>query len=515
MTTTAPSTIPVRIGSAADFGALRAWLEEIGYTEPALCARTGMSTIYSFRTIKDGRTVGTAMGDALDLVVRLFLDGEVLDDASMAAWLPTAVRSAMERLGLLARVPGGSCGTVLLYPTEGLYVISDHSERPAGLAPLGNDVVYAAVTNNTRTFLQFLPRTPCGRFLEVCGGTGIAALVATRFAQDVATADVTERSARFADFNGRLNGFDRYRSLQGDMYAPVGDALYDRIVAHPPYVPATSNAVIFRDGGPDGEELVQRAILEGVPRLAPGGLLYITCVASDRKAGRLEQRIRTMLGDVGREIDILLVMRFQEDPVEYRVRSLLKANAPLTIVPDFAAQVKRLEIESLIYSHIYLRRRPGATSVVTTRRKLGPDTSVADALWALEMETALLEPMARLALLERRARISPRSTMQMRFAYDAGWSPVEAAHSTDWPFFGTVRGPFWLGDLLVRFDGSEPVRTIVDEFRTRELISTEISDLAMATLLSTLALNGTVEIEGLPPLRSIPPVAAGAAPVVA
>jgi hypothetical protein len=505
------SAIPLHLGDAADFATVRGFLRATGYDEAPLKGRTGITSIYAFKTIKDGRTTGVALTDALDLVIRLFLDGEVVPAATVAPMLPAPVRAAMERLGLLALVPLGICATVLLYPTEGVYVVSDQAERPEGLPPLGNDVVYAAVTNNTKTFLEFLPRTPCDRFLEVCGGTGIAALAATGFAKAVATADITERSAVYADFNGRLNGLDHFTSLQGDMYAPVGEALYDRIAAHPPYVPAATNAVIFRDGGVDGEELVRRAILEGVPRLAPGGILYVTCVASDRKEGRLEQRIRTLLGPLGADVDVLLVMRFQEEPVQYRVRSLLARKAPLTAVPEFAEQCRLLQIESLVYSHIYLRRRPGAAAVVTTRRRLGPRTTVAEALWALDIEAALTDPAVRAGLLDRRASVNPHSTMLMRFGYEEGWMPVEASHTAEWPFIGTVQGPFWLGDLLVRFDGSEPVRAIVSEFRERELIAPEVSDVALTTLLSALALNGAVLIEGLPPLphapSATPPVA--------
>ena len=38
------------------------------------------------------------------------------------------------------------------------------------------DLVYAAITTNTRLFLSTMPRARCEAFLDLCSGTGIAAL---------------------------------------------------------------------------------------------------------------------------------------------------------------------------------------------------------------------------------------------------------------------------------------------------------------------------------------------------
>jgi SAM-dependent methyltransferase len=511
MTGIAPASLPIRIGSDADFTAVRQHLDLVGFTEAAVCARTGFTSLYRFRTIRDGRTAGVELTDDLDLLIRLFLDVAPLPQAVYAERLPAEVRAALERLSLVYRHEGVVYSSVLLYPTQGLYVVSDHTEAPPGAPALMGDVVYPAVTGNTETFMEFLPRGRCERFLEVCGGTGIAALAASRFADQAWTADITERAARFAEFNGRLNGLRNFSSLQGDMYQPAGELRFQRIAAHPPYIPAQSNSVIFRDGGEDGEQIVRRALLEGLPRLEPGGLLYLTCVASDRKEGRLEERLRQFLGPAAQDFDLLLVVRFQADPVEYRVRSIVRSQGSLESMKDWPAQVKQLGIEALVYSHIYLRHRIGTRPVFTRRRKLGPQTTVAEVLWALDLEAALQEPGAAAGLLGRRVRVLPTSSMQIRYSYADGWIPAETSHLTDWPFLATIRGPFWLSDLLQRCDGSVPVGEVIAEFKASGLISAEIPDPALAELVANLALNGLVLVEGLPALPPRP--ALGSNPV--
>src|SRR6185312_12618802 len=184
-TMTAIVTSPVSTNhhatDAAAMDALRALLESAGFTEEAVCRRTGVASIYDFTSIREGRAPADA-GDALDILIRLFLDGELLDRALIVQHLPANAVRAVESLGLLGGPAGDASkqfATVLLYPTQGLWLISDLPVSAAGSAnPLPSDAVYPAITENTHDFISSLPRTRCERFLEMCGGTGIAALMA-------------------------------------------------------------------------------------------------------------------------------------------------------------------------------------------------------------------------------------------------------------------------------------------------------------------------------------------------
>lgn len=83
-----------------------------------------------------------------------------------------------------------------------------------------------------------IPASPCERFLELCCGTGIAALLAARNGAKHAYAfDIAARSVPFAEFNRRLNGLESVTIREGDLYSPSAGERFDRIVAHPPYVP--------------------------------------------------------------------------------------------------------------------------------------------------------------------------------------------------------------------------------------------------------------------------------------
>jgi ribosomal protein L3 glutamine methyltransferase len=77
---------------------------------------------------------------------------------------------------------------------------------------------------------------------------------------------------------------DRVTLLQGDLFKPVGDAVYDIIISNPPYVDAKAVAALPKEfgreprlahaGGRDGLDVVRRILSEAPAHLSPdGGLL--------------------------------------------------------------------------------------------------------------------------------------------------------------------------------------------------------------------------------------------------
>lgn len=61
---------------------------------------------------------------------------------------------------------------------------------------------------------------------------------------------------------------------QGDLFAAVSGE-FDFIVANPPYLNDSTERAYRHGGGKWGGGLSQRIVLEGLPRLAPGGRLVL------------------------------------------------------------------------------------------------------------------------------------------------------------------------------------------------------------------------------------------------
>lgn len=87
-------------------------------------------------------------------------------------------------------------------------------------------------------------------------------------------ADINPAALRYARVNAALAGTPRASFRQGDLFHVV-DHPIDLLVANPPYL-LDPDARLYRHGGGEiGSALSTRIVLEGLPRLAPGGMLIL------------------------------------------------------------------------------------------------------------------------------------------------------------------------------------------------------------------------------------------------
>ena len=122
------------------------------------------------------------------------------------------------------------------------------------------------------------------RVLDLCTGSGcLAILAALRFPDATVDAvDVSKDALAVARINVEQHGLqERVRVLRGDLYAPLGEARYDLILANPPYVDAPGMAGLPPEclheprlalaGGADGLRFIRRIIDEAPRHLTQGG----------------------------------------------------------------------------------------------------------------------------------------------------------------------------------------------------------------------------------------------------
>jgi ribosomal protein L3 glutamine methyltransferase len=111
------------------------------------------------------------------------------------------------------------------------------------------------------------------RVLDLCTGSGcLAVLAAMRFPNATVDAvDISADALAVAAKNVAAHGLTPRVTLHhGDLFAPLGDARYDLIIANPPYVDAAGmvalppecryEPALAFDGGPDGIAIVRQII---------------------------------------------------------------------------------------------------------------------------------------------------------------------------------------------------------------------------------------------------------------
>lgn len=135
-----------------------------------------------------------------------------------------------------------------------------------------------------------------GSVLELCTGSGCLAIIAAHAFQDarIDATDLSPDALAVASRNvGDYGLEERVRLLEGDLWAPVGDASYDLIIANPPYVTAEAMRTLPLEyraepamalaAGDDGLDVVRRIVAHASEHLNPDGLLLVE-VGAGREA---------------------------------------------------------------------------------------------------------------------------------------------------------------------------------------------------------------------------------------
>ncbi len=502
--------LPLHVLDAEAFQRLRDLLTGHDFTDAGVCRRAGVSTVFEYGTrARDGDAV--ALGDGLDVLLRLFMDSDAVDEADLRSHLPDPDVELLTAFGLLRPPADGSSrweARVRLYPTLGVWLVSDRDGPPG--AERRPDMVYPVLTGSGRSFVEVVPTGPVGRYLELCSGTGIAALLgAAAGAEAVWAVDITARATAFADFNARLNGRPQVTALEGDLWAPVAGLTFDMVAAHPPYVPAARPELIYRDGGADGEQ-VTRAVLAGLPRhLAPGGVFQCTCVVSARAGRGAPQRVREFLGDEHEAFDLVFMHNDRFDFTR-RFRAQLLSDDPEEAAAG-AALLRRfdeLKIEAAHFCTLALRRhgqdRPGFT--VEVHR--GPHTRWADLAWALAVGDAAADEAGFASrLLDAPVALAPDATFELTYRRGAPgedpWVPTGGRIRVQRPFPSSVEvGPADAA-ILAEFDGSRTLRQHIAALQAGGRMPPQGDPERFARAFAPMVLAGIVD-SGVAPLPAAP-----------
>jgi methylase of polypeptide subunit release factors len=514
---------PLKIGSSEQFQTLRQFLLDSGYTEQAVCRRLKIPSIYSFETLREGRAGDRAITDTLDALIRLLMDEEPVESSALTTHLAPGALRVMAELGIVKPVSKeAGCpdqtqlqAEAVLYPQEGLFIASDHAFRAVEGpdASLPEDVVYASITKNTGRFISILPSDPCDTFLELCAGTGIAALIAgARYAKKSWAADLSGRCTHFAEFNRLLNGLENVCAVQSDLYAAVEGLRFDRIVAHPPYIPAVEQKLMFRDGGEDGEQIL-RGVVQGLPRfLNPGGRFYALTLATDRENETFEQRIRKWLGDAQDEFNLFLVLNSSDNRPDSILKAVAEAKGKLGDLGPRTKLYDQLKVKTVLYGVVVLERRERAGKALTGRCLKAQNAGSETVEWFRNWQISLGREGFDRELLAAR----PHPPAGFRLIVSHAWQdgellPKEFRLRCEYPLSNDARAEPWIAVLVGACDGSRTVAEVYQQLKAQDVIAAEMSESEFCRFIKVLAGSGFLEVPEYPlPVAERKPEAAAA-----
>jgi len=160
----------------------------------------------------------------------------------------------------------------LLIATDKVFLnIDDHAKNEY----LSSDNLVWRLDKTSYIMSRGLIRTPSKATLDLGCGSGLQSLIMSRSAEKVTGTDINPRAINLAKFNALLNGITNVEFICGDLYQPINDQKFDRIVSNPPSAPGLVKAW-NREGGISGRELVEEIISGARNHLEYGGICQTT-----------------------------------------------------------------------------------------------------------------------------------------------------------------------------------------------------------------------------------------------
>jgi SAM-dependent methyltransferase len=489
------SDFPIRLGTPEEFQVLREELARLGFVQE------NMEGHFHLRHLSEAEfevhAKGSGAPSTFRLLAELFLHGKSAESEDLRVAFGERTFSLLNSLGLIEQFgPSGRCiASVAMYATHGLYIVSDRwcgvDGQPFQPPP---DVVYPAILGTTRGFLSMIPASPCERFLELCCGTGIAAFLAARNGGKHAYAcDIAARSVHFAEFNRRLNGLENVTVKEGDLYAPAAGMAFDRIVAHPPYVPVLEPKYVFYDGGQDGEHITRRIVQELPAYLDDGGLLVCVSLGSDRVDDPFEKRVRSFLGDRQEEFDIGLFVRSEMEPATQALNDVIRGRGSVEQVQVWRKVLQQLKIVSFVFGGIFIYRHGEKRKGYTIRRTMAEKAGLPEIEKLMEWERVVARGNETAILQRSRLKALPECRLSANYSLREGnWTLESQKLFTDSPFKMQLEAPAWTVQLISECDGSRTGEQLLESMKSQGIVEPETPFREFADVLTVLVSGGYV-----------------------
>lgn len=476
---------PLRLGDAGSAAAIRAVLKRASFQEQTLSERLRIASLVGvdqpvFKSLEN-RLSGPGL---LETLAGVFLFGNAVPRTAFRAHLTDAELDAFLAADLIRpwTSPGAPADYVFSpvrlvsirlpeFSAQDLVVAGDRGDHPDGspFQPF-QDIVFPGHNPLTRRFLTLLPATRPASVLELCAGSGIAALaMALAGSRSVAT-DIAERSVHFARFNAWLNGCSTLKVACGDLYE-AAEGRFDCIVVHPPYIPAFEKQLTYRDGGETGDEII-RGVVSGLPEhLNVGGTCLLLSLGMDTGEGAFEDRIRGWLGPEAPGFDIIFALDSTTPPELIATRLTQPFGGSRTHIDRWRDLFERLQVKEFVYGAVVIRRfDPGSAGTPFTRRVLMTEaTSAAGFDRLLRWFDWLREPGGETRILEAKPKLPPGLRLEVQHRTDGtGFTPdLYFLENDGHPFRARLKIEPWLAAFLAELDGDHTVRELFSSAKSR------------------------------------------------
>lgn len=368
-----PSPRVPRFADPANLVRFRELLARAGYGEEGVARALGVPSFDDFRAMPTPTVIArTNAGRAIDHLIRVYLLHEVAPVAPMSASIAPLSAGILANAGLLKIEGDWARAAVNLFPYRGLVVAYD-------LAPTTSDYVMG-VANTTRGLAAQLIPERSTLTLDLGTGSGVIAMLASRFSDRVLATDLNPIALEFARFNADLNAITNVEFRHGSLLEPVRGLTFDRILCNPPFVITPKSRHLYSDSGMQGDAIMEALIRGSAAALNPGGIAQCIGNWASLSFSSAQERLHEWLQGSG--CDALWMPTATRTPFEYAAAWIGEATSDpqerWRTLQDWLAAYAELGIDSITLGTLAMRKASshaqGSLSVQPTPETLSGDT---------------------------------------------------------------------------------------------------------------------------------------------
>ncbi len=242
------------------------------------------------------------------------------------------------------------------------WLVAHDLPGPSG-GPVSADHVLG-VSASTMALAGTTIRRPIAAAFDLGTGGGIQALHASAHSDRVVATDVNPRAAACATLTMELNDRDNVDVRLGDRFEPVGDEVFDLIVANPPFVISPSSRYLFRDGRLPIDDLSRSIVRSAPAHLVPGGHCQLLASWAHVEGEDWRDRLAGWFDGTG--CDALVYEREALDPAAHAASWLRQTEPPEQWQAEYDQWLEydeRHGIEAIGFGLITMRRACGRQAV--------------------------------------------------------------------------------------------------------------------------------------------------------
>lgn len=392
----------IQLPDASAIREFRTFLDANGYNTTHLTERLGHARPPApgeqGKMFDDSRVITTT-----NVLIRLFLLGSPVDEATAREFLPDSVFEFCVNTGLLEVAEGNVDSLVVIIPIDDLLFASD-AYRVLGTDKAAEFVLPAST--HSANFLRLLTmRDSAKSMLDLGCGCGIHALFAAAHSERVIATDISESAIAYTRFNALLNRIDNVECRQGSLFEPVADLKFDLIVSNPPFVVSPNEIFEYRDNALELDEFCRILIGEVPDYLANNGRLQMLCEWVEQDGEPWGHRLKAWI----RGCDAWILHSTPVSPEDYvqsRSSDISGESVDTGSTSEWLDYLRSHNVRAIHPGMIALRRRDGANWMhiqqlrADVRSEAGQ--AVADGISAIDFleacdDDSMLEATLRLA----------------------------------------------------------------------------------------------------------------------